>query len=88
MAMFKTTWFGVQVQFSEPETQTLIQSAGEAALLDAFIGQVFGPASPVTVIVGAILAIDIGAIQVCDGARHNGVLITILWIGVPWCTGL
>jgi hypothetical protein len=88
MAIFKTTWFGVQVQFSEPETQTLIQSAGEAALLDAFIGQVFRPAIPVTVIMGAILAIDIGAIQVCDGARHNGVLITILWIGVPWCTGL
>jgi hypothetical protein len=88
MATFRTTWFGVQVQFSESETQTLIQSAAEAALLDAFIGQVFPPPIPVTVIVGAILAIDIGAIQVCDDANHSGVLITILWIGVPWCTGL
>ena len=88
MATFSTTWFGVQVQFSEPETQTLIQSAVEAALLDAFIGQIFPPRVPVTLIVGAILAIDIGAIQVCDGDNHNGVLITILWIGLAWCTGL
>jgi hypothetical protein len=80
MAAFRTTWFGVQVQFSESETQTLIQSAGEAALSDAFIAAVLPPAIPVTAIVGAMLAID--------SARHNGVLITILWVGVPWCTGL
>ena len=88
MATFRTTWFGVQVQFSEPETQTLIQSAGEAALLDAFIAQVFSPVIPVSIVVAAILAIDIGAIQECGGDRRNGVLITILWIGVPWCTGI
>jgi hypothetical protein len=88
MATFRTTWFGVQVQFSESETQTLIQSAAEAALLDTFIGEVLPPRIPMTVIVAGILAIDIAAIQVCDSVCHNGVLITILWIGVPWCTGL
>jgi hypothetical protein len=88
MATFRITWFGVQVRFSESETKTLIQSAAEAALLDAFIGDVFPAAIPLSVIEGGILTIDIGAIQTCDSARHNGVLITILWIGVPWCTGL
>jgi hypothetical protein len=88
MATFRFTWFGVQLQFSENETNELIAVAAEATALNAFVAAIFPVTAPVTVIVGGILAIGAGALKICDSANHRGTLITVLWVGLPWCTGL
>jgi hypothetical protein len=87
MATFSLTWFGVQVRLSENETHELITIGQDAVGVANFVAGIFPPAAPVAKIVATAIQIGDGALGTCDSA-HRGVLLTILWIGLPWCTGL
>ena len=88
MATFTNTWFGTQARFSENETNQLINVSAEGGSIFALVSTIFPAGAPVTAIVAGILAVGAGALQICDSAHHRGVLVTILSVGVPWCTGL
>jgi hypothetical protein len=76
----------------ESDTAVLIASINETRNIDGLVaagaaaGGVTAPAAVVTGLIAAILTVGDGALQLCDSA-HHGVIITFLWIGLPWCTG-
>lgn len=94
---FKTTWFGVQAWLDESDTAAFIAGINEARNIDGLVaaglaagaaatGGATAPAAVVTGLIAAILTVGAGALQLCDSARR-GVILTLLWVGVPWCTG-
>ena len=90
----KVVWFGLQFWVDEDTTQliesTLDEGGGIAEAVSAAIAAGSGgtavAAAVVSAIVGGILFLGSGALKICDSA-HRGVIITVLWIAVPWCTG-
>jgi hypothetical protein len=88
----KTTWFGVQIYFDEPTTEGVVGAfeGGGATAAATAVGSALTalglPGAIVSAIIAAVLTIAAFALQVCDAAKR-GVIITFLWIGLPWCTG-
>jgi len=89
----KFQWFGVQLYMDEPLTQTLINEVkaggGTTVVSSALVAAIPAlgtAAAAVTAIVGAIVWLAGEALTICDSA-HRGIILTVLWVGLPWCTG-
>ena len=97
MITFKLNWFGAQCWCDESDVQAILAAITEARNIDALVaaglaagtaatGGATAPAAVVTGLIAAVLVVGQGALQLCDSA-HRGVILTLLWIGLPWCTG-
>lgn len=90
MASFRYTWFGVEVALSPTEQNTITGSmsgGANAATLTAAALVAWGitaPASVVAAIVAGILGLGAAALTLCNAAGR-GVIVTVLWVGLPWC---
>lgn len=90
MATTHLTWFGVVVEFSDPEiTQiiTAVNAAGAtAATVAAVLGPmvVTGPAAAIAAILAALLGLGGAALALCNGPRR-GIDLIVFWVGLPWC---
>lgn len=88
----KTTWFGLQVYWDEPTTETVIgvlnAEGNIGAAVAAGCAAVPGgaPVAFLAAIAAAVGFLGNLALIECD-SRKRGVIITVLWIGTPWCTG-
>ena len=88
----KFNWFGVQLYMDEQLAQTVInevKSGGGAAVVSgaliAAIPALGTAAGAVTAIVGAIVWLAGESLTICDSA-HRGIILTVLWVGLPWCS--
>lgn len=86
MAYARAQWWGLQVFFDDNETQILIATHGSAALVSAAIAGFTWetPIGWVAAITTAITWLGAAALTLCNAPRR-GIIVTVLWIGVPWC---
>jgi len=90
MATTEVTWFGARIHLDSAEAQKLLNAlntgnggvAGIAGVLAAF--GVTGPVSVVAGAVNAVLTLGSTALSNCNG-QQRGVVLNVLWVGLPWC---
>jgi hypothetical protein len=92
MATARLTKYGVDVDFSDSEISTLSthiatggNTAGFFATLLAGFG-VTGPAVIISGITGALLRLSSSTLNSCN-AKRRGIILTVFWVGVPYCRG-
>jgi hypothetical protein len=87
VATFRHNWFGLQVILSDGEVNTVIGAmnggSGIAALVAA-AGLTIAPSAVTAAIVSAILNLGAASLGTCNSAGR-GIIVTVLWIGLPWC---
>ena len=90
MAIARTTWFGVVVEFDHSEINQIVSSmnsgAASVGVLSALLLSmgITGSASAVAGIVSGLLWLG-GSVLLSCNSRQTGVQLTILWVGAPWC---
>jgi len=90
VASFRYTWFGLEVALNPTELNTITSSmnggANAATLTTAALVAwgITAPASVVSAIVAGILGLGAAALGMCNAAGR-GVVVTVLWVGLPWC---
>jgi hypothetical protein len=90
MATTRVTWFGVVVELDHLEITQITSTmntgaAGAVTLASTLIALgILGPATVISGIAAAILRLGSAALIGCD-SKQNGILLYVLWVGVPWC---
>jgi len=90
MATTHLTWFGVVVEFSDTEITHITNhmnsgAAGFGALTAALLAmQITGPSAVISGIVSALIQLGSALLIGCN-SRKNGIKLTVLWVGLPYC---
>ncbi|HTT79843.1 MAG TPA: hypothetical protein VMF86_09215 [Stellaceae bacterium] len=90
MATTRVTWFGVIVEFDNTEINQITSNinvgaagAGTVVTMLAALG-INGPAAVVIGIANALFTLGAAALGRCNSTQR-GIVLYVLWVGVPWC---
>lgn len=90
MAITHFTWFGAVIEFDDNEITHIANSlnttaAGAGLLATLLVGiGVTGPAALIAGAVGGLMGLGGAALMSCN-SNKRGILLYVVWVGVPWC---
>jgi len=94
MATVKLKYYGVDLYLDDSETRTIVSmtnvtNSGNATVVAAIANALItmgigGSASVLAAIVCALFHVSSNALAACN-SRQRGVIVSVLWVGIPWC---
>ena len=90
MAFYKHTLFGLEIYLDDTETKSLIRHINSGTVSVTTINAalvtygIHGSVQIIGAIINAVLGIGSQTLTNCNHTGR-GVIITVLWVGVPWC---